>query len=141
MADLKALARRLYEDMSTTDPGSIDEFIDRYMAEDFVEHEPIPGMDNTRETPRQFFKMVLAAFPDFRMNVQDLIQEGDKVVARLTFTGTHQGEFMGEPASGNKIEVNVIDIVRFRDDQMIEHWGITDTAAMMEQMGATAPPS
>ncbi len=47
---------------------------------------------------------------------------------------------MGVPASGYEIEVNVIDIVRFRDDQMIEHWGITDTAAMMEQIGATTPP-
>ncbi len=136
MAELKTLTKRLYDEISNS-ATDVDAFIEQYVAQDFVEHEGLPGMDDTRETPRQLFKMARAAFPDFRMHVEDLIQEGDKVVARITVTGTHKGEFMGVPASGNEIDVSLIDIIRFRDDKMIEHWAVMDMAAMMEQMGVT----
>ena len=136
MADLKALAQGMYDEMNSG--SDVDALIDKYFAEDFVEHEEIPGLeDNTREVPRQLFKMVQAAFPDFRMRAEDLIQEGDKVVARFTFSGTHKGEFMGVPASGNEINFNGIDILQFRGDKAVAHWGVMDMAAMMEQMGVT----
>jgi steroid delta-isomerase-like uncharacterized protein len=114
----------------------VDMMIDRFMAEDFVEHEAIPGMDNTRDTPRQLFKMMLAAFPDFRATVDDLLQDGDKVVARVTFSGTHQGDFLGVPASGNPVAWGAIDILQFRDDKVVAHWGVMDMAGAMAQMGA-----
>ena len=117
----------------------VDAMVERFMAEDFVEHEVIPGMDNTRDTPRQLFKMMLAAFPDFRTTVHELLQDGDKVVARATFSSTHQGEFMGVPVSGNRVEWSVIDILQFRDDKSVAHWGVMDMAAAMAQM--TAPQS
>jgi steroid delta-isomerase-like uncharacterized protein len=134
MADYKALAQEMFDSM--TGDVDVDDMVDRFMAEDFVEHESIPGMGNSRETPRQLFKMMLAAFPDFRATVHELLQDGDKVTARVTFSGTHQGEFMGIPASGNHIEWNVIDIMQFRDDQAIAHWGVMDMAGAMAQMGA-----
>ena len=134
MADYKALAQEMFDSM--TGDVDVDALVDRFMAEDFVEHESIPGMGNSRETPRQLFKMMLAAFPDFRATVHELLQDGDKVTARVTFSGTHQGEFMGIPASGNHIEWNVIDIMQFRDDQAIAHWGVMDMAGAMAQMGA-----
>jgi steroid delta-isomerase-like uncharacterized protein len=125
MADYKALAQQMYDSM-----------VDRYMAEDFVEHEAIPGMDATRDTPRQMFAMLFAAMPDFRTTVHDMLQEGDKVAVRATFSGTHQGDFMGVPASGNKVEWAVIDILQFRGDKAVAHWGVMDMAAAMAQMGA-----
>lgn len=90
---------------------------------------------------------MLAAFPDFRATVHDLLQEtvhdllqeGDKVVARVTFSGTQEGEFMGVPASGNRVEWSVIDILQFRDDQAVAHWGVMDMAAAMAQMSAPTP--
>ena len=106
------------------------------MAEDFIEHEEVPGMDNTRDTPRQLFKMMHAAFTDFHVNVHDLLQEGDKVVARVSFVGTHTGDFMGVPASGNPVHISAIDIIQFRGDQCVAHWGVMDMAAAMAQMGA-----
>ena len=136
MADLKALARGMYDEINSG--SGVDALIDKYFAEDFVEYEEVPGLeDNTREVPRQMFKMMQAAFPDFRMRAEDLIQEGDKVVARFTFSGTHKGEFMGVPASGNEINFNGIDILQFRDDKAVAHWGVMDMAGMMEQMGVT----
>lgn len=138
MADLKQLLQSLYDSMGSG--GDIDTLIDTYFAEDFVEHETIPGMGNTRETPRQMFKMTQAAFPDFRVTVHDMIQEGDKVVARATFSGTHKGDFMGVPASGNEVNIKVLDICQFEDGKMTNHWGLMDVPGMMEQMGVEGPP-
>ena len=136
MGDYKALLQEMYDSMV---PGKdVDAMVDRFMAEDFVEHEAIPGMDNTRETPRQLFKMMLAAFPDFRATIHDMLQDGDKVAVRATFSGTQQGEFMGVPASGNGVEWAVIDILQFRDDKVVAHWGVMDLAGAMAQMGAAA---
>jgi predicted ester cyclase len=63
-------------------------------------------------------------------------QDGDKVASRVTFSGTHQGDFMGLPASGNRVEWDVIDILQFRDNQAVAHWGVMDMAGAMAQMGA-----
>jgi steroid delta-isomerase-like uncharacterized protein len=133
MPDNKAVLRDMYAAWAT---GDVDATIERFVAEDFVEHEAIPGMDNTREAPRQIFKMMQAAFPDLGISVHDMIAEGDKVVARITFTGTHSGEFLGVPASGNRVAMDGIDIMEFRDGKAVAHWGVTDMAGMMAQMGA-----
>jgi steroid delta-isomerase-like uncharacterized protein len=120
MADFKALAQGMMDDIRAG--SDIDAAVDRYMAEDFVEHEAVPGMGNTRETPRALFKMMHAAFPDFHVDVHEMLQDGDKVTARITMAGTHKGEFMGVPASGNQIEINAIDILQFRGDKCVAHW-------------------
>jgi hypothetical protein len=67
----------LVQDMFDSMAGNVDvdAMVDRFVAEDFVEHEAIPGMDNTRDTPRQLFKMMLGAFPDFRATVHELLQD------------------------------------------------------------------
>jgi steroid delta-isomerase-like uncharacterized protein len=134
MTDQKAFVQAMFDSM--TGDVDVDAMIDRFMAEDFVEHEAIPGMDNTRETPRQLFTMMLQAFPDFRATVHELLQDGDKVVARVTFGGTHEGEFMGVPASGNHVEWRAIDIIEVRGDKAVAHWGAMDMAGAMAQMGA-----
>ena len=70
--------------------------------------------------------------------------DGDKGVARLRFTGTHEGDFMGVPASGKRVDVQLIDITRFGDDGLAhEHWGVMDALAMMQQVGAIpdGPPA
>jgi len=134
MTDLKELTKAMFEGIEAG--SDIDLTVDKYMAEDFVEHEPVPGMDNTRETPRQMFKMMHTAFPDFHIDVQEMLQDGDKVVSRLTMAGTHEGDFMGVPPSGNSFEINVIDILEFRDEKAVAHWGVMDMAGLMEQIGA-----
>ena len=139
MADLKSVMEKLYASMGT--PGTdIDALIDTYFAEDFVEHEALPGMDETRETPRRMFTMMQTAFPDIRVDIGDIIQEGDKVAARVVFTGTHKGEFMGVPATNKEIQIRILDICQFRDDKMVAHWGLLDAAGIMEQMGVGGPP-
>ena len=81
--------------------------------------------------------MYIAAFPNLRFDPEDLLASGDKAVARVRVTGTHEGEFMGMPATGKAINVQAIDIVRFGDDGLArEHWGVFDVMAMMQQLGA-----
>ena len=132
--------RRLYELISA---GEIDGF-GEFLADDFVEHEETPGLEPTKEGVEQLFHMYRAAFPDLRLEPEDMLASGDKVVARVRATGTHQGEFLGMPASGKSVEVQLIDIIRFGDDGLAhEHWGVLDALALMQQLGAVpgAPPS
>jgi steroid delta-isomerase-like uncharacterized protein len=121
--------------------GDIDGFGD-LIADDFVEHEETPGLEPTKEGVKQFFHMYRAAFPDLRMEPQDVLASGDKVVARTRATGTNQGEFMGMPATGKSVDVQLIDIIRFGDDGLAkEHWGVFDALGMMQQLGAVPAPA
>jgi steroid delta-isomerase-like uncharacterized protein len=137
--DHAATIRRMYDLLSA---GDIDGFGD-LIADDFVEHEETPGLEPTKEGVKQFFHMYRAAFPDLRMEPQDVLASGDKVVARARATGTNQGEFMGMPATGKSVDVQLIDIIRFGDDGLArEHWGVFDALGMMQQLGAIpAPPA
>ena len=131
--DHAATMRRVYELISA---GDIDGF-GELVADDFVEHEETPGLEPTKDGVLQFFRMYRTAFPDLRMAAEDVLVSGDKVVARARATGTHQGEFLGIPASGRSIDVQLIDIIRFGDDGLArEHWGVIDALAMMQQLGA-----
>ena len=137
-----AAMRRLYELINA---GDIDGFGD-LLADGFVEHEAVPGLEPTKQGVKQMFRMYRASFPDLRMDVEEVLPSGDKVVGRITATGTHTGEaFMGLPAAGKSVDVQLIDITRFDDDGLArEHWGVFDALSMMQQLGAipaTAPPS
>lgn len=121
--------------------GDIDGFGD-LLAEDFVEHEEMPGLGQSKEGVKQLFHMYRAAFPDLRMEVEELLVSGDKALARIRATGTHKGEFMGMPASGKSVDVQLIDITRFGDDGLAhEHWGVFDAFSMMQQLGAIPGPT
>ena len=108
-----------------------------FLAEGFVEHEITPGLQPTKDGAKDFFRMQLSAFPDLAITVEDMIDGGDKLVARVRLTGTHHGEMMGMPATGNSVDIQIIDIMRFADDGLVhEHWGVADQMAMMTQLGA-----
>ena len=120
--------------------GDIDGFGD-LMADGFVEHEEMGDAAAGKAGALEFFRGLRAAFPDMHMAVEDLIADGDKAVARFRATGTHQGEFMGIPATGRSIDVQGIDIMRFDGAGLVcEHWGVTDTMAMMQQLGVVPGP-
>ena len=124
--------QRLYDLINA---GDIDGF-GRQLADDFVERNEVPGIPPTKAGVIQYFQMLLAAFPDLRMDVEDVIASSDKAVARVRVTGTHKGEFMGIPATDKSAAMNLIDITRFGDDGLAhEHWGVADQLALMQQLG------
>ena len=69
-----------------------------------------------------------------------MVAEGDKVATRKTFHGTHQGEFMGIPPTGQQVSIGLIDIVRIVDGKVVEHWSIGDNLGMMQQLGVIPMP-
>ena len=81
-----------------------------------------------------FFELMRTAFSGFAMTIEGIVSEGDDVVIRATMSGTQKTEFMGIPASGKQMKVPFADFVRFRDGKVVEHWGVTDTGAIMEQL-------
>ncbi len=131
--------RRMFERISA---GDVDGFCDG-LADDFVEHETGPGMEPTKAGTRQLFSALMAGYPDLRFDPEDIIEGGDKVAVRVRITGTNKNDFMGIPASGKRIDVQGIDIVRFGDDGLAhEHWGVMDMMSLMQQIGAipSGPP-
>ena len=80
---------------------------------------------------KQMMGGFFAAFPNFEYTNEDTIAEGDKVVTR----GTHEGDFMGIPATGRTVEIAVKHIARISAGKMVEHWGLIDRLSMMQQLG------
>ena len=135
--DHAATMRLFYERVNAHD---VDGFMD-LLAEDFTEHDEFPGLEPTREGVRHFFEAMLTAFPDLRFDAEDVFAAGDRGVARMRTTGTHRGEFMGIPPTGRRIDVQAIDIVRFGPDgKAVEHWGVSDSLTMMQQLGVVPEP-
>lgn len=135
--DHAATMRRCYDLLNA---GDIDGF-GAFLADDFVEHEQTPGLAPTKDGVLEFFRMYRAAFPDLRFDPQDVIASGDKVVVRVRATGTNTGDFMGMPATGKSMDIQLIDIVRFDDAGLgREHWGVADVMTMMQQLGVVPMP-
>ena len=132
----KAVAKRLYESINA---GRL-EIVDEVVAENFVEHERFPGVEPNREGVRQMFEMMRNAFPDFQMTIEDMIAEGDRVFIRALMAGTHKGEFLGMAPTGKRIAVPFADFVRLEAGRVVEHWGVTDSGAMMQQLGQGGGP-
>lgn len=80
------------------------------------------------------------AFPDFSLTIEDLVVNDDKVWGRMTGRGTHKNQFGPLFPTGKRFEITVIDIARFKDGKLIEHWGVPDKLALMEQLGMKPPP-
>lgn len=134
----KALLRRSLE-------GAVNEknisILDEILAHDFVEREQLgPGIPPNVEGTKQFFAMILSAFPDLHCTIEDEIAEGDRVVVRSKWSGTHQGEFMGVPPTGKSVTFPVIDIGRVEYNKVVEHWGQADLMGLLMQIGAIPAP-
>ena len=135
--DNKAVVRRFYEEvMNQKKRAVLDEVFDLNV----VDHFAPPGTPGGLEGARQTLGMFLSAFPDLHFTVEDLIAEGDKVVARATLSGTQQGTFMGIPPTGKHVTIGGIDINRFVGGKSIEHWVEMDTLGLMQQLGVIPPP-
>jgi steroid delta-isomerase-like uncharacterized protein len=125
--------RRAYDLINAGDIAEFGELV----AHDFIEHEELPGLEPTKEGVVGLFTGYRAAFPDLHMTAEDVITEGDRAVARVTTNGAQTGDWMGMPASGKRIEVRLIDIMRFDElGRICEHWGVMDMLSMLQQLGA-----
>lgn len=114
-------------------------YYDSVIAPNYVNHDmptPAPGPEGLK----MVLGMFIQAFPDFKVVVEDLVGEANKVASRGYFTGTHQGEFMGMPATGKTVKVKYMDFWRFENGKAVENWVNIDNLGLMQQLGAVPTP-
>jgi steroid delta-isomerase-like uncharacterized protein len=127
------LAETYLEMLNTHDP----DLVDRFVADTYINHNAFVA--DGREANRQFWAAFFAGLPDLTATMEDLVISGDRVVGRFVYRGTHTGELMGIPASGNPVEMLSIDIWRVQDGMFVEHWDELNLMQMFQQMGALPP--
>ena len=104
---------------------------------DFIEHQF--GLHATIEGMQSDIQFLRTAFPDFRLTIEDMVADGDKLWVHMTARGTNRGGFMGPP-NGKSFEVAVFDTCRFKDGKIVEHWGSPDRFALLAQLGLLPKP-
>src|SRR5258708_381458 len=134
----KTLAKRYLDVVNGQKLNQLDEIF----ASDYVHHDPnLPpdvqrGLDNYKRGISGF----ITAFPDLQGTAEDIVAEGDRVVTRLTWRGTHNGDLMGIPATGRKVNFSTIEIQRVANGKIAEGWVTFDAMTMMQQIGAVPTP-
>lgn len=131
----KALMRRFYEEVMNQKNVAV---IDEFFAPNFVNHSASQLGLTVGDLPHvtQFLNVVMQAFPDLHYTVEDLVAEGDKIVARLTLSGTQQGAFMGIPPTGKHATISDIEIFRMTGGKAAECWVQVDFLGLLQQLGA-----
>ncbi|HEY3087898.1 MAG TPA: ester cyclase [Jatrophihabitantaceae bacterium] len=135
IASNKATLTRLHHALNSGDAELISKTIDEVFDPDVRLATPLPVDATGAQALKQAWAILLRAYPDLHVTVDDLIAEGDKLVARNTVTGTHHGEYMGVPPTGKPVTYNEIFIVRFAGDRIAETWGVVDVLSQMKQLG------
>lgn len=135
--------------MSETNKTIVQRFVGQYQGEndlsvlyetvspELVNHTPMfPNAPGGPIEVKTIFDMFRAAFDDFAVEILDQVAEGDKVVTYKAFSGVHNGDFMGIAPTGTAVRFTVIDIIRLRNGQLVEHWGMVDQLGLLRQLGA-----
>lgn len=128
-----AIVRRLTQEGFVG--GKVDT-VDDLVAEDCIDHDPMPGQGQGREGQRHTCQMVINGLSKRSTLQDDFMAVGDTVIENWIFQGTHTGEFMGTPATGKQLQVRGIEIWRLADNKIVERWGVVDAAGVMEQLAS-----
>ena len=136
-ASNEEIARRLHTEVWD---GNLD-LVDEIIAEDYVEHSSAhpEGVHGPKEFRREV-EMLRAAFPDLSVTEEDTVAEGDRVASRVTFRGTHEGEFQGVEPTGKSVAFEAIAINRFENGEIVEAWVQTDVMGLLGQLGVVDAP-
>jgi predicted ester cyclase len=110
--------------------------IDKYVDPNCINHDPTGDVIGI-EGSKAFVKTFTTAFPDVRCTIHNAWEDGDTVTLEVSFNGTHQGELMGVPATGNKVNVDVTITDRHENGKIVESWGEWDPNDMMQQLGVS----
>jgi predicted ester cyclase len=133
----KQFVERLWRELIN---GCRLETLEGFVGPAFRDHTPLPGLPDDIEGMRQRLIVLHDAFPDFHSTILDLVAEGDKVFALVRSTGTHDRPFVGVPPTGRRFVIDEMHLLRLSGGQLVEHWGIPDFFAMLEQLGLVSAP-
>ncbi|WP_310723388.1 ester cyclase [Streptomyces sp. N2A] len=131
-----ATLNRFHSAVNSGDLEVISKAIDEFVAPDLVFHAPVPMGATGAEALKGVWEVLLRAFPDLHVTVEETIAEGDKVVSRNTVTGTHRGEYQGLRPTGKTVSYSEIFIFRFVGGRIAEIRGVVDVLAQLRQLGA-----
>lgn len=131
----KATFRRIIDAANAHDDTVLSNIFDEAFAPDVEIHNPLPTSASGVDAMKEVFVALHGGFPDLHVRIDDLLQDGDKVVARQTVTGTNLGDFMGLPPTGKSVSYNEIFIFRFSNGRAIETWGVVDMFSQRRQLG------
>jgi len=128
----KELVKRFYEAANERDFEALKEVL----APEYAWYVPSRNTEPiSREGSMEFVREMFDAFPDCHWSIEDLIAEGNIVVSRFIFRGTHEGEYQGILATGNKIEISGFMMTRIENGKLVEDKEEADTLGMMQQLG------
>jgi steroid delta-isomerase-like uncharacterized protein len=133
----RQLIRRFYDEGWTK--NNLDVY-DELVVDDFTDHQAMPGLPPGREGFKALNVMFRSAFPDLRVDVDNVVAEDDKVGCRWRSTGTHEGELFGIPPTGNKVDVTATVFYRVEDGRLAEGWIARDDVGLMRQLGVIPSP-
>ena len=132
----KDVYRRVIEAVVRGDAGTLDDL----MHEDLVDHNPIPGQAPGLKGFKQWMSSTRTSFPDLQGAVDDVLVEGDRLAARMTWRGTQTGDFLNLPPTGKEVVIRAFHIVSFADHRVAEWWGVADLLDAAKQLGAKIAP-
>jgi predicted ester cyclase len=135
--DIKSTAERI--PLEVVNGGNFG-LLDELLAPDFVDHFAQPGVPPTREGLKQSLTALKTAFPDLRYTIDDSIESGDRIVHRLTGSGTMKADYMGMPATDKRATWTEIHIGRVANGRLAEHWGLVDQLGLLVQLGIVPAP-
>ena len=129
--------KQLCRDYFTAFVAGDTAWMERHIAPTFVRHDPgLPFEVRGPAGVKQLHDVLMTAFPDMLLPLEDFVAEGEKVLVRLRVQGTHTGAFGDMAATGRKIDIGVLDLFQIRDGMLIEHWALLDNLGMLKQLGA-----
>ncbi len=135
----KETFKRFQDVTNTHDPELISQTIDEIVDPDVLIRTPLPVQATGAAALKEVFAKLHQVFPDLQVSIEDMIAEGDKVAGRNSVSGTHQGEYLGIPATGVSVTYNEIFIFRFEAGRIAETWGVVDVFSQLKQLGVTLP--
>ncbi len=130
----KAIVRRFFEEVFNQNRLEVihEIFADHFGGHGSASHAPLQGHSLVAHTVHHYRR----AFPDIHFTIEEMIAEGDRVVVRITYTGTHQGEFLGVPATQRKVIVTGVEEARIEDGKIVEEsWHFFDEIGLLRQLG------
>ncbi len=132
--ELKSIVRRCIEEGWNNGNMSI---FDQYYAPNYTYQNSAFPQARNLDGVKKVLTQIRSSYPDFRFTIEEMIAEGDKVAARLTFRGTDKGGSVtfGTPSTGKKVAMPLVSISRFSGDKVVEDWALQDNMGLMQQLG------
>lgn len=128
----KEVIEKVYKAFETGNTSGLE----NYVTSNMKEHNPAPTIKSKGiQTLKDQIEFYHTAFPDLKIKIKEIFGDGEKVAVYATYSGTNKGEMMGMPATNKKTSIDGIEIVKFENEKMSEHWGIYDNLEMYKQLG------